>query len=88
MADILNILEKIQVIGINVEDQADLREETQKAIGIFTGLRQEGLRVSYPNIPPDGGQNPPYGNGGVAVSGQENVGSQGGFAIDEAGNIK
>ena len=42
-ADIFNILEEIQMIRINIQDNADLREKAQKAVCILTGFGQEGL---------------------------------------------
>ena len=46
MTDIVQILEKIQMIRINVEDDADLREETEEAVGIFACLHQKCIVAS------------------------------------------
>ena len=41
VTDIFQIFKEIQMIGFNVQDDADLREKVQEAVCIFTGLCDE-----------------------------------------------
>ena len=43
MTDVINILEEIQMIRIHVQDDADLREKAQEAVGVFAGFGEESL---------------------------------------------
>ena len=43
MADIVQVLEEIQMVRVNIQDDADFGEKAQKAVGVLTGLCDKGL---------------------------------------------
>ena len=43
MTDVIDILEEIQMIRIHVQDDADLREKAQEAVGVLAGFGEESL---------------------------------------------
>ena len=55
--DILDVLKEIQMIFFYIENDADCREKTEKAVGIFTCLRKENAGLADADISPDGGEN-------------------------------
>ena len=77
-ADILDIFEKVQMVSIHVEDQADLREKTQETVGILAGFCDKGTGVAGTDISADRGQDSADGNRGITLGGEKNVGTHGG----------
>ena len=76
-ADIIKIFEKVQVIRINIQDDADLREEMQEAVGVLTGFRDKESRITHPDVAADGFQDTSYGNGRIQISRKKDVGEHG-----------
>ena len=60
VTDIFQIFKEIQMIGFNVQDDADLREKVQEAVCIFTGFCDKNTGASYPDISADGLKDPAY----------------------------
>ena len=84
MTDIVNILEEVQMVGIHVQDHADLREEAQEAVGIFTCFCDESFRVADTDIPVDGRKDSAYTDSGATVALKKDVGNHGscgGFSV-------
>ena len=77
MTDVLNIFEKVQMIGIHIQDHADFWEKAEKAVGIFAGLGHKGLRLPHTDIASDGRKNAAYADGRVAGSFQKDLGNHG-----------
>ena len=73
VTDIFQIFKEIQMIGFNVQDDADLREKVQEAVCIFTGLCDEDAGASDPDISADGLQNPAHRDGRICVTCQQNM---------------
>ena len=53
MTDIVNVFKEIQMIGIHVQDDADLREEASKAVGVFAGFGDECAGMSQAQVTTD-----------------------------------
>ena len=64
-ADIVNILEEIQMIFFDIQNGFHSRIEGQKTVGIFTGFCNKAVRFSQMEISMDAVQHTAYGNGGV-----------------------
>ena len=77
MTDIINILKKVQMIGIYVQDNTYFWKKAQEAVGIFAGFCDKGFRFAYTDIASDGRENAAHTDGRIAVSLQENVGYHG-----------
>ena len=73
VTDIFQIFKEIQMIGFNVQDDADLREKVQEAVCIFTGLCDEDAGASDPDISADGLQNPAHRDGRICGTCQQNM---------------
>ena len=43
MTDVLDILKKVQMIGIYIQNNTDFWEKAQEAVGIFAGFGKEDL---------------------------------------------
>ena len=55
-ADIIEILEEVEMVCIDVQDDRDLRIQRQEAVRILTGFCDEVLRVADAHISADGRQ--------------------------------
>ena len=53
MANIVDILEKVEVIRLDVQNNFKRREKGQKAVRIFAGLEQKGIAAADPDIAAD-----------------------------------
>ena len=71
MADVLQILEEIQVILLNIKNDADFRKEVKETVGVFTGFRDKCTGTSNPDIPADCLQDSAHGDGRDPDSRQE-----------------
>ncbi len=74
MADVGQVLEEIQMVSVNIQNNPDLREQLQEAVGVLAGLRQEGLGVTDPHIAADGRQDAAHRDGGIQVSLHQDMG--------------
>ncbi len=77
LPDMVDVPEKIQMICIHIEDDADLREKTQETVGVLTGLRDKIAGLANPDVPADRGQDAAHGDGGVTAAFQQDVGDHG-----------
>ena len=77
-ADVVQILEKVQMVSIDIKDDTDLRIQREKAVGVFAGLCNEVIRVPYAHISVNGFQNSTHGNRGIILCPKENFGNHGG----------
>ena len=77
-ADIVQILEKVQMVSVDIKDDADLRVQREKAVGVFAGLCDEVIRVPYAYISVNGFQNSSHRNRGIVLCAEENFGNHGG----------
>ena len=72
------------MISIDVQDDADFWEKAEKTVGVLAGFCDEGFGAAYADIPADGRKDAAYADGGITVSGKEDVGYHGGrcgFAV-------
>ena len=60
MTDIIEIFKEVEMIGVNIQDNTDLRIKMKKTVCVFTCLCQEYLRISDTNISIDRLQNTAY----------------------------
>ena len=67
MADIVNVLEKVQMIRIHIQNDADFWEKAKEAVGIFTGFGDKGFRIPHTDISVDCGQNTAHGDRRITV---------------------
>ena len=51
--DIGQVLEEVQMIFVNIQDYADLREEMQETVRIFTGFCDKIFRITYTDVTAD-----------------------------------
>ena len=63
--DIGKILKEIQMVFFDIKDQTDFRIKAQEAVGIFTGLSYEVLRMTDPDIAAYRFQDAANGKGGI-----------------------
>ena len=73
VADVIQILEEIQMIGIDIQDHADLWEEMQEAVRILAGFCDEKSGASHTDVAVNRLEDSAHGNRGVHVSGEKNV---------------
>ena len=78
MTDIIQIFEEIQMVSINIQDNADFRKKVQETVGIFTGFCDKNAVGTHTDITVDCRKNTTYGNGRIGISSQQNVGNHGG----------
>ncbi len=76
--DIVQVPEKVQVIGLNIQDNADSGEKIEKTVGVFTGFRDKITGFSYTHIAPDILQYAADGQSGIQVSLEQNLADHGG----------
>ena len=77
-AYVVQILEKVEMVGINVENDADGREEAQKAVGVFAGFCDKKIASANSDIAADGFKHAADGDGRIQRSLHCNVGEHGG----------
>lgn len=65
-------------IGVDVQDDADFREEAEKTVGVLAGFGEKELMGPYADISVDCLENTAYGDGGVRVGRHEDMGRHGG----------
>ena len=53
ITDISQVFEEIQMIFVNIQDYADLREEMQETVRIFTGFCDKIFRITYTDVTAD-----------------------------------
>ena len=73
MADIVQVLEEIQMVRVNIQDDADLGEKAQKAVGVLTGLCDKGLGPAHTDIAVNGRQYSAHRDRRVGISLQKDV---------------
>ena len=78
MADVVQILEKVQVIRVDVQNQSDFRVEAQEAVRVLAGFRDEILRIPDADISANLLQDSPDGNGRIHGGLQLDAGEHGG----------
>ena len=84
MTDIIQIFKEIQMIRIDIQDDADLWEKVQKTVGIFTGFCHKNTIRADTDITMNSRKNTANGNGWIRICGQQNMGyhrSRGGLAM-------
>ena len=59
ITDISQVFEEIQMIFVNIQDYADLREEMQETVRIFTGFCDKIFRIPTRMLPPIAFKMPP-----------------------------
>ena len=73
IADFMDVFEKIQVIFFYIKDDPDGGSKLQKAVGVLAGFGDEVGRLTDPDVPPDGGQDPSDGNRRIHAGGNHHV---------------
>ena len=53
VTDIIDVLKKVEVIGFDVQDDLDGREEAEKRVRVLTGLHDEGLLSTDADVSTD-----------------------------------
>ena len=72
-ADIVQILEEIQMILVNIENNAYLWKEMKETVGVFAGFRNEQLLFPHLYIPSDRLEYASYGNRWIHFAGQQDM---------------
>ena len=72
---VVQILEEVQVIGLDVEDHRHGGEEGEEGVAVLTGLQDDGLPLAHPVAGADGGQGAADHHSGVQPCGQKDVGA-------------
>ena len=75
---ILQILEKVQVVRLDVQDDRHRGEEGQKGVAVLAGLQDDGLPPAHPVSRPQQGQSASDHHRGVQSGGHDDVGAHGG----------
>ena len=88
-ADIVQILEEIQMIRAHIQNDGRGREERQKAIGVLAGLGDEDVRLSDPDVAADGVENTADGKRRIRAGCHQDLGNHGsrGCLAMRAGHI-
>ena len=87
---ILQVLEKVQMVGLHVQNHRHGGVKGQEGIVILTGLHDDGVAVAHPVPGVQQGQGAADHDGGVLIRGHHDVGAHGGgggFAVG-AGNAQ
>ena len=75
---ILQILEKVQVVGVHVKDDGDGGEEGEKGVAVLAGLQNNGVPLAHPVAGSQDGEHTADHHSGVPLGGQEDMGAHGG----------
>ena len=81
------ILEEIEVIGVDVQYDADAREHIQETVRVLTCLRGKIFTVSDPDISSDAVEDTADGKGGIRSGRHHDLGDHGrrcGLAVGSA----
>ncbi len=78
MLHIGQILEKVQMVGLYIQNHRHGGEEIQKGVAIFTGLQNDGVAVAYPVAGVQQRKRSANHHSGICLSGHEDVSSHGG----------
>ena len=84
MLNVLQVLEKVQMVLAHVEDHRHRGEEVQKRVAVFAGLQNDGVPLPYPVARVEHGQGAADHHGGVRLGRHEDMGGHGGgggFAV-------
>ena len=76
--DVIQVFEEVQMIFLDVQDDADLREEREKTVGVFAGFRNKVFRTSDTDIAADLFQDTAHGDRGIQIRLQKDAGQHGG----------
>ena len=82
--NVLQVLEKVQMVLAHVEDHRHRGEEVQKRVAVFAGLQNDGVPLPYPVARVEHGQGAADHHGGVRLGRHEDMGGHrggGGFAV-------
>ena len=75
--DIVGVLEKVQMIPVDVQNHRHRGPEGQEGIAVFAGLGHEEIAVADAQSPPDGGELAPHHDGGIERRRRGNGGDHG-----------
>ena len=81
---ILQVLEKVQMVGLHIEDHGHGGEEAVEGVAVLAGFEDDGLALAHPVAGAQQGQRAADHHGGVGLGGHEDVGGHrggGGFAV-------
>ena len=71
--DVIKVFEKIQVIGVHIQDHSYGGYERQEAVRVLACFRDERVGCAYSDVSADCGKDSAYRNRRVAVSGHKDV---------------
>ena len=77
MTDVLQVFEEVEMILLDIQDHADLREEVKEAVGVFAGLCDKCLRTAHTDIASDGFQDATDRDGRIHIARKKDVGDHG-----------
>lgn len=81
---ILQIVKKVQMVGLNVEDDGDGGEKGEEGIAVFAGLQDNGVSPAHPVAGAQKREGASDHHRGIKSGGHDNMGthgSGGGFAV-------
>ena len=78
MLHVLQILEKVQVVRVHIQNHRHSGEKGEEGVAVLTGLQNDGVPLPHPVSRPQSGKGPPDHHRGVPLGGQENLGAHGG----------
>ena len=76
--DVIQVFEEVQMVGIDIEDQAVPGLQAEETVGVFTGFRNKVLRTSDTDIAADLFQDTAHGDRGIQIRLQKDAGQHGG----------
>ena len=86
--DVVQIFEKVQMVGIYIQHHCHSGEKVEKAVAVFAGFQDNGISFAHPVAAVEHGEGAADHNGRICVGGHKNVSGHGGgsgFAVG-AGN--
>ena len=75
---VVQVLEKVQVVSLHVEDHGHSGEEAEEGVAVFTGLHDDGVAMAHPVAGVEQRQCAADHHCGILLGSQENVGAHGG----------
>ncbi len=75
---ILQVLEKVQMIGLNVQDDGNGGEKREEGVAILAGFQDDGVPGAHPVARPQQGQGAADHHGGVQSRRHDDMGAHGG----------
>ena len=68
---VLQILEKVQVVRVHIQNHRHSGEKGEEGVAVLTGLQNDGVPLPHPVSRPQGGEGPPDHHRGVPLGGQK-----------------